>query len=368
MRIMSGEIKTVIGLMSGTSMDGIDVAVLETDGDEHNKLLFSKTYDYPDALIAKLKPLMGKRDTDALVLKDIEEEITRAHADACEAALKKFPRVSLIGFHGQTIWHAPDEGLTCQLGDGQLLADLTGRHVVNDFRSADMEAGGQGAPLLPFYHYKRSKTLPRPLVVVNIGGVSNVTYVASDIQESIGFDTGPGNALINDWMCLKTKTVMDKDAGYAKRGVVDRSWIMDQIKHPYFLKEPPKSLDRDAFDFKNKVDDWSIPDGAATLTYFTAVSIALSLRYLPKQPMMMVVSGGGRRNPKIMEGLKSLLPDMTVTKTETIGWNGDALEAEGFAYFAMCHVNKTPITYPNLTGCDEATVCGVSYMPSDQSS
>lgn len=355
---MQSALKKVIGLMSGTSMDGIDVAVLETDGHYHNKLLYAQTFGYPADLISKLKPIIGKKDTAQDLLNDLERSITMAHAEACEEALSKFSDIELIGFHGQTIWHAPEEGATCQLGDGDLLARLTGIKVVFDFRSADMQAGGQGAPLLPIYHHRLAHTLDKPIAILNIGGVSNITYINNDISEIVGFDTGTGNALINDWVYTKTQQSMDHNGVLASQGAIDHAWVDEQMSLPYFDQIPPKSLDRDAFHFKDKVNAWSVEDGAATLTYFSAKSIARAISFLPEDPKIIGVTGGGRHNPVMIGFIQELLPDISIKPVEDIGWNGDALEAAGFAHFAMCFINNIPITYPNITGCKTPVLCG----------
>lgn len=360
MRIMSSAPQKVIGLMSGTSMDGIDVAVLETDGALHNKLLYSRTYEYRADIKARLKKALGNRNLDENKKHDLEDAITRDHAKVCEEALALFDDIKLIGFHGQTIWHAPQDGKTCQLGDGNLLAHLTGCQVIYDFRSADMKAGGQGAPLLPIYHHKRAVESDKPLAVLNIGGVSNITYIDQDVKDIIGFDCGTGNALLNDWVTYKTGEIMDADGRYASAGKIDHEWVNTQMGLDYFNLKPPKSLDRDAFNFDDKKEKWSLNDGAATLTYFTAQSIKRSCEHLPSLPKTLAVTGGGRRNPVLMNYIQDLLPDTNVMAVEELGWNGDALEAEGFAHFAMCYINKTPITYPNITGCNAPVIGGQS--------
>lgn len=351
-----------IGLMSGTSMDGIDVAVLRTDGKTRNEPLFSKTYAYDPKVRDMIRRCLGLRDEFDPRIAEAEMAVTKAHAAACREALIGFPEVGLVGFHGQTIWHAPEEGLTRQLGNGALLADMLQKTVVNDFRSEDMRAGGQGAPLLPLYHAARAQTLPRPAVLVNIGGVANVTYIGVNGEEDIlSFDTGPGNALINDWMERYHGLPMDEDGRYAAKGRTDEEWLRAQMALPYFKALPPKSLDRDAFIVPHD-GRWSLENGAATLTALTARSIAAAQHFFPNVPQVWVVTGGGRRNPTLMKQLAGLVPGRIVA-TETIGWNGDALEAEGFAFLAVRAFKRLPLSLPQTTGCRVPTTGGVITRP-----
>lgn len=351
--------------MAGTSMDGIDVAVLRTDGENQIRSLYSKTFEYTPQTRALIKDCLNLRDETDPRLAKAEEALTREHAKACAATIEIFPEIDLIGFHGQTIWHAPQEGLTRQLGNGQLLADLTKRRVVYDFRSNDMRHGGQGAPLLPLYHAARARGMPRPLVVVNIGGVANVTWIGATKGDILAFDTGPGNALINDWMEEQYNAPLDLDGRTAAKGVIDAEWIKSQIQNPYFKTKPPKSLDRNAFSIKGMDKIWSKPDGAATLTMFTATCIALAQRYFPKPASMWIITGGGRHNSVLMKHLKTAMPETEIVSTEAACWNGDALEAEGFAYLAARSVKGLPLTLPQTTGCREAVTGGVSVYPSE---
>lgn len=354
---------TALGLMSGTSMDGIDVAVLRTDGEHQSRLLYAKTFDYQSETRDLIKECIGLRDEADHRIALAERAVTQDHANACAEAITRFPEIDIIGFHGQTIWHAPREGLTRQLGYGQMLADMTRRQVIFDFRANDMKYGGQGAPLLPLYHAAKAKGLPRPIAIVNIGGVSNVTWIGSEENQIMSFDTGPGNALLNDWMENKTGLPLDKDGATASKGHIDYEWIEKHLKHPYFSAPAPKSLDRQAFGIRNLLDKWSLEDGAATLSMFTAASISLAGRLFPEQPAIWVICGGGRNNPVIMKHLRTLTRGADIVSAEDASWNGDSLEAEGFAYLAVRAAHKKFLTLPQTTGCSAPVTGGISVKP-----
>ena len=274
------EILKVIGLMSGTSLDGVDAALLETDGEDITRPGPGLTVPYDRETRALLAAaLVSARDVaqGAPVphsIRDAERLLTQAHADAVQALLKKAglaaDQVALIGFHGQTILHRPERHWTWQIGDGGLLARLTSIDVVNDFRSADVKAGGQGAPLVPLYHaaLARKSSLAPPLVLVNIGGVANVTYISGDLV--LAFDTGPGNAPIDDWMHTHSGKPVDEDGAFAATGKVNDAALDKMLANPFFDRLPPKSLDRMDFG-TDAVKALSPADGAATLTAFTCL-------------------------------------------------------------------------------------------------
>ncbi|HWM61341.1 MAG TPA: anhydro-N-acetylmuramic acid kinase [Rhizomicrobium sp.] len=299
------EILKVIGLMSGTSLDGIDAALLESDGEDVVRPGPSLTVPYDKDTRALLRSsLDAARDVaqGAPVphsIREAERVLTLAHAKAVTALLDKAglaaDQVSLIGFHGQTILHRPERHWTWQIGDGALLARLTGIDVINDFRSADVKAGGQGAPLMPLYHAALARKSGRaePLVVVNIGGVAQVTYIKGDLV--LAFDTGPGNAPIDDWMHRHSGKPVDEDGAFAATGKVNDSALAKMLDHAYFDRAPPKSLDRMDFGMA-AVEGLSPEDGAATLTAFTAASLAQARAYFPEPAANWIVSGGGRHN------------------------------------------------------------------------
>ena len=353
-----------IGLMSGTSMDGVDAALIETDGDEITALGKSVEVPYSDGFRDQLRELMGVEAQDDERTGAAAKELTLKHAQAVSMLLEKSNLVAsdigVVGFHGQTVFHDPDRSLTCQIGDGALLARKTNIQVVDDFRSADVAAGGEGAPLAPVYHVALSRTLERPVAILNIGGVANVTWVSPD-GGAIAFDTGPGNALIDDWVRIKTNHSMDIDGQLARRGTVDHSALEVLLDQPYFERSYPKSLDRDTFS-SSAVQQLSPEDGAATLSAFTAQAVAKASAQLPAPPLQWLVCGGGRHNRVLMSNLRSIL-DAPVDPVEAVGWRGDALEAQAFAFLAVRSLRGLPISYPQTTGVPKPMTGGVLHQP-----
>ena len=345
---MRPSLKTAIGLMSGTSMDGIDAALVRTDGEglvETGAFLF---IPYDPAFRARLRAVLGGGGDVA----GVERDLTDRHAEAVRALLAETGlrpgQVDLVGFHGQTILHAPENRLTWQIGDGARLAALLGIAVVNDFRSADVAAGGQGAPLVPLFHQALATGLDRPLAVLNIGGVANVTWLGRDPLDVIAFDTGPGNALVDDWMLANTGAAMDAGGATAAAGQVDTAALSRLIQHQFFAAPAPKSLDRDAWN-GGVVRGLSVADGAATLTAFTAAAVEAALPHLPEAPMRWLVCGGGRLNATLMGMLRDRL-GVPVDPVEVVGWDGDALEAQAFAYLAVRSARGLPLSVPGTTG------------------
>ena len=351
------EVLKAIGLMSGTSLDGIDAAILDTDGIAvalRGPAIATPYHPWArailhDALAAASDVTPGEPLPGAIV--KAERLITDAHADAvtrllAEAGLKP-AAIACVGFHGQTILHRPAERRTWQIGDGQALADATGIPVVNEFRVADVAAGGQGAPLVPLYHRVLARPLSPPLAVVNIGGVANVTYIGPG-DELIAFDTGPGNAALDDWALRHTGEAVDRDGRLAAGGHVDQGILEFMLGHPIFDQPPPKSLDR--FDFPMAaVQGLSPEDGAATLTAFSAAAIARSQEHLPQVPNLWIICGGGRHNPVLMAQLRARLKQKVIS-AEDAGWRGDFLEAEAFAYLAVRTLKGLPLSLPSTTG------------------
>ncbi|HEY4264930.1 MAG TPA: anhydro-N-acetylmuramic acid kinase [Micropepsaceae bacterium] len=351
------DVLKVIGLMSGTSLDGIDAAILDTDGESIAVPGPALTRPYDPATRAMLHAalrLAGHVQVGASVPAEIvkaEQLLTAAHAEAVDALLRvadlKPAAIAYVGFHGQTVLHRPSERRTWQIGDGEALARATGIPVVNAFRLADVAAGGQGAPFAPLYHLVLAKNMQRPLVVVNIGGVANVTYVGSE-GEVMAFDTGPGNATLDDWALKHTGEAVDRDGTLARSGRADETVLAAMLKHPSFAQTPPKSLDR--FDFSDTpVAGMAAADGAATLTAFTAAAIARAREHLPDAPHAWIICGGGRHNPALMVELRARLQG-TVMSAEDAGWRGDFLEAEAFAYLAVRSVRGLPLSLPATTG------------------
>jgi anhydro-N-acetylmuramic acid kinase len=335
-----------IGLMSGTSIDGIDVAAIETDGLGVVVPRGALTVPYEPALRQRIRSVLGGNGE----LVEAEFELTTAHAKAVDALIRTHTLrdVALIGFHGHTVLHRPWEHRTWQIGDGALLARLTGLDVVNDFRSADVASGGQGAPFVPLFHRALAAHLERPLAILNIGGVANVTWLGGGEDEILAFDTGPGNALLDDWALIHTGRPIDADGALARSGKVDQDLLARFLAHPFFAVSPPKSLDRDDF-ARFAPDDLSPADGAATLAAMTVAGIAAARRHFPAQAARWLVTGGGRRNPALMEMLAARL-GAPVAPVEQAGWDGDALEAQAFAYLAVRSVKGLPLSLPQTTG------------------
>jgi anhydro-N-acetylmuramic acid kinase len=352
-----------LGLMSGTSLDGVDAAFIVTDGESLIEPGPGITMPYPEPLRARLRGVLGGTGPVA----EVERDVTLFHAETARGLIAKHreaaARLELVGFHGHTILHRPAERRTWQIGDGALLARQLGIAVVNDFRSDDVAAGGQGAPLAPIYHRALATRLPLPVAVLNLGGVGNVTYVAAD-GSLLAFDTGPANALIDDWALKHTGRAVDHGGQLALAGRVDQQAVARFLSHPYFAQRPPKSLDRD--DFKamagRLTDALSAADGAATLTEFTIRSVASALTKLPAHPLRWLVTGGGRHNPRIMTGLAEALA-APVEPIESIGEDGDALEAHAFAYMAARHARGLPITFPGTTGAPKPLGGGRLHRP-----
>ncbi len=338
----------IIGLMSGTSLDGIDAALLRSDGTRILERGPSLTRAYDAAFRAELRQCLGGKGP----WQRVERVLTERHAEAVEVLLAETglerAAVRLIGFHGQTILHAPEERRTWQIGDGALLASLTGIPVAYDLRSADVAAGGEGAPLVPVYQQALARDLAKPLAVLNIGGVSNVTWIGEEEEALLACDCGPGNALLDDWMLARLGRPFDDEGAAARAGRVHDRLVAEALRHPYFARPAPKSLDRDAFRVPG-LEALSPEDGAATLTAFTAAAVAAVLPLLPAPPLCWLVTGGGRLNPAIMLALAERLPQ-PVEAVESVGWGGDALEAEAFAFLAARVEAGLPLTFPGTTG------------------
>jgi anhydro-N-acetylmuramic acid kinase len=366
-------VKTAIGLMSGTSMDGIDVALLRTDGDrvvEHGP---SAYFPYDAALRAKWQKALvtAKQITERAQrpddLGEAEEALTLCHAAAVNSFLRKEGLVpsdiDVIGFHGQTVLHRPDDALTVQIGDGALLARETGIDVVYDMRANDMLHGGQGAPLIPAYHAALSSNLPQdfetPAVFVNIGGISNLTFIAEDGALS-AFDSGPGNMLIDQWVEMHTGQSFDKGGMIAAKGRVDEALLGEYLDAPFFSANIRRSLDRGDF-LPPQKGRLSLEDGARTMARLTGEAILKCASYLPSPPKTYVVCGGGRLNPVIMAEFADAarLRGAKVIAAETGGFDGGAMEAEAWAYLAVRSLRGLPLTYPGTTGVKEPVTGGV---------
>jgi anhydro-N-acetylmuramic acid kinase len=352
-----------IGLMSGTSMDGIDAALIWTDGISTVRTGAALTIPYGEALRRRLQKVVAERGAEPRAREKVARDITLAHAEAVARLLAATgtgaEAIDVIGFHGHTVFHNPAERVTIQIGDAAVLAERTGIGVVAQMRLADVKAGGQGAPLVPLYHAARASKLEKPVAVLNIGGVANVTWLGAD-ERIVAYDCGPGNALIDDFVHARTGKLYDASGTLSLSGKVDEAILAKLLDNPYFDLPPPKSLDRNAFD-ASAVADLSAGDGAATLAAFTAQAAARSLLKLGN-PKQLLVCGGGRLNRGIMAGLAAALPDTEVVPVEKVGWRGDALEAEAFGYLAVRSLKGLPLSLPSTTGVPQP-MPGGEYTP-----
>jgi anhydro-N-acetylmuramic acid kinase len=362
---------TVLGLMSGTSMDGVDAAVVVTDGETVAEFGPRRFRPYAEAERAVLRQAVadarGLIDRSARpgALAEAERIVTDAHAGVVSDLLRENPGtlVELVGFHGQTVLHAPDRRLTVQIGDGAWLAKRIGLPVAFDFRAADVAAGGEGAPLVPVYHLAlvRRAGLAGDVAVVNIGGVANVTRVGADGSLRAG-DTGPGNALIDDLVRERTGEPMDRDGRLARTGRVDEAALARLLSDPWFDRPMPKSLDREAFaSTATAVRDLPTGDAVATLVAFTSRTIVKGV-VIAGGADRLVVSGGGASNSALLDRLAADA-GMPVASAASLGWSPDFIEAEAFAFLAARSVRGLPLTFPRTTGVSSATTGGVLVRP-----
>ena len=363
---------TAIGLMSGTSLDGVDAALLTTDGTRVTAFGPALTLPYSPAFRAALRACLGQRPQPSW--QTAIEALTDRHADAVEALLAGIgiagtggsAGIDVIGFHGQTVWHDPEHRETIQIGDPQRLAGRLRLAVVADFRAADVRAGGQGAPLVPLYHQALAADLEKPLAVVNLGGVANITWIGRGIgpgEDLLAFDTGPGNALIDDWVRATTGEAFDADGCLAQSGRADRARLDRWLEHPYFRQPPPKSLDRDAFaGLLAELQGLRPPDGAAPLAAFTAAAIGCAKAFLPLPPRRWLMAGGGRHN-RVLAALIAEAVAAPVAPVEAVGWRGDALEAEAFAFLAVRSLKGLPLSLPGTTGVPAPQPGGRLWLP-----
>lgn len=360
-------------------MDGIDIALIETDGMNEIRQGASDFVPYDPAFrreieagLQEAKAIKSRKERPG-TLKTVENELTKRHAEAVKTFLSKnkikAEDIEIIGFHGQTVLHRPTERLTVQLGDGQMLADLTGISVAYDMRANDMVHGGQGAPLVPAYHQALAAHVPpelskgMPIVFVNIGGISNVT-ITSGANDPIAFDTGPGNGLIDQWVSAKAGIVYDAGGTIAGQGQVNPAVVSRYLEKPYFDLTPPKSLDRADFTLA-ELGDATLADGARTLARVTADAVLKAVAYAPEPPSLWIICGGGRKNAVIMTDLAegAARAGAKVVAAEDLGIDGDSVEAEAWAYLAVRSLAGLPLTWPTTTGCDAPATGGVLAKP-----
>lgn len=373
-----GEDWTALGTMSGTSLDGVDVAILRTDGERILQLGPWTTVPYTPAERITLQRATdrarawGERVDDDPEIMLAEDLVTRTHAEAILSLMGKTGlephELDVIGFHGQTLLHRPKEGWTWQVGDGAELARLTGIGVVSDFRTADMRAGGQGAPLAPLYHnallrsHLEALDLALPVAVLNLGGVANITWIGPGEGDVLAFDTGPGIGLIDDWVRRHTDKLWDEDGELALAGKVHADKVTALIAEDWYAARPPKSLDRNDFPL-GPIEGLTAKDGAATLTALTAHAVARAREHLPEAPRQWLLAGGGRHNRAVVAALREAL-GVPVRPVDDLGWRGDPLEAEIFAYLAVRSRLGLPLTLPTTTGVKEP-LTGGRYWAAD---
>jgi anhydro-N-acetylmuramic acid kinase len=358
----------VMGFMSGTSLDGVDVALVETDGERIEAF-------GPSAMIAfssAERAAMERATEDALAWNGFGDEpasfavaanvIERAHVRAgLDVIAQAGCAPDLVGFHGQTLLHRPERRISVQIGDPQALADAFGTPVVAQMRQDDLMAGGQGAPLVPAYHAALAERLglEGPVAFLNVGGVANLTWIGAD-GSLVAFDTGPGNGLIDQVVQARSGARYDDGGRIAAAGTVDAQVLAELLSHPHFRGEGPKSLDR--YDFPL---EWagarSLEDAAATLTAFTAAAVALTARALPAPPRAWIVCGGGSHNPTLMQALRDLLGDCRTA--DEVALRGDFVEAEAMAFLAARSLRGLPLTFPGTTGAPRPLTGGTIWTP-----
>ena len=355
-----------IGVMSGTSMDAIDVAAIETDGGSVVRPGAGGSYPYDTALRQQLLDVIADpQRAESSPLADVEAAVTSAHGDAIQRFMKDHAiaraAIDVIGLHGQTVFHRPERRFTRQLGSARDIAARLGVRTVGRFRHADLAAGGEGAPLAPIYHKALASRLAQPLMVFNLGGVGNVTYLRGD--EVIAFDTGPASALMDDFVRRRCGLPFDADGKIAASGTPRRDLVEAFARHPYFDRPPPKSLDRNAFHAAAaSVESLPDDDAMATLAEFTVAAAVAALRHVPQRPREWLVTGGGRHNRHLMGRLADALR-CPVAPVERVGWDGDMLEAQCFGYLAVRSLLGLPLSLPTTTGVPRPLTGGEVWPP-----
>jgi len=375
-----GKIYTAMGLMSGTSLDGVDVSIIKSDGNKEISLIFDRYFEYNKELTQKILNIRQKIiNTEKLnkhldEINNLERDITLFHIKAVKEVLEQSKYVvDLIGFHGQTIFHDPEKKITKQLGDGKLLSQLTKKKVVYNFRQNDLENGGQGAPLTPIFHNVLANKinskfdLGYPLNILNIGGISNITSTVSwenlgQVNKIFAFDIGPGNCLIDEWIRKNSKKKYDKDGLIASSGIIDKLILNQALENFTENSNYKKSLDVRDFDI-SFAKGLSLENGAATISSFTAKLIANGMSYSHDKynpgKCKWLVCGGGRKNKYLLDSIKNNFEKINIESIDQYEIDGDFVESQAFAYLAIRSLLKLPISFPNTTGCKEPTIGGV---------
>ncbi len=360
-----GKIYTALGLMSGTSMDGVDASIVKSDGDREYSIKLDKYFEYGDEVRRKLLNIREKvLIVDDLKMhfeeiKSLERDITLFHANAVNEILQNSKiEIDLLGFHGQTIFHDPEKKITKQLGDGNLLSKLTKKLVIYDFRQNDLKNGGQGAPLTPIYHkllaetFKEKEKIKLPIIILNIGGIANTTIINENYKIT-SMDIGPGNCLIDKWVRVNSDKNYDKNGEIARSGKIDK-FILEQKKDNFYYKENnnKKSFDTNDFDI-SFAKGLSLEDGAATITELTADIISKKL-----EDKDVYVCGGGRKNQFLIDSIQSKIENK-IWKIDNLDIDGSYIESQAFGYLAIRSYLELPISFPETTGCKKPCTGGV---------
>ena len=366
-----------LGLMSGTSMDGVDASIIQSDGETKYKVIIDKYFEYPQGIYKDLTKLRDKIKSSkdlkkfSKEVKNIEKEITLFHAKAVNEILKKTKvKVDFIGFHGQTIYHNAKEKISKQLGDGKILSQLSKKTVVYNFRQNDLDHGGGGAPLAPIFHklIVSQNKIKQPVLILNLGGIANWTFLgeSDDGKDLHSADLGPGNCLIDQWMKKNSKQNYDKDGSTAKSGKINKSVLnkaIDDHMDKFISEEQSKdyyhdrSYDINDFDF-SFVFGLSLEDGAATLTEYTAFIISEFINGTPADLRRVIVCGGGRKNKFLLKRISKKLK-YSLQPIDNFGIDGDFVESQAFAYLAIRSYLKLPISFPETTGVKKSCTGGV---------
>jgi len=357
-----------LGLMSGTSLDGIDASIIKSDGENFIEIIDNKYIKYNDKLRSKLSRVIDKCTSKAqfkrlsLSICEVEEEFTLLHEKIFKKITKdnRKLKIDLIGFHGQTILHKPQRGYSIQIGDSKLLSSLTRTKVISNFRENDIINGGQGAPLTPLYHklILSKMKFTFPVAIINIGGISNITYFKNK-NKITSFDTGPGNCLLDKWVSVNTGKNFDNNGLFSKSGKVNKKILEKFLKNPYYKKKIPKTLDIKDYNL-NYISELNFRDGCATLSMLTIETILAALKKIDKNPTLILISGGGRKNKFIFSNLKKKL-NIPVDVIEKINFNGDYIESQAFAYLAIrSYLNKF-LTLPSTTGVSKPCLGGTLF-------
>lgn len=355
-----------IGLMSGTSMDGIDLALIESDGKKIIKRHGFSYHAYDQSFKNHLRSVIYNHPKLSKI-KLVENELTRQHAELVNNFLAQNQitksEIDLISFHGHTIYHNPSQNATWQIGNGSFLATQTKIKVVTDFRSHDVSLGGQGAPLVPIYHFYLFANQAKHAAVLNIGGISNITYFENEDEASIeAFDICFGNAPFDDLMKKRVGCDFDVNGELAKKGTIHNVLADYILQNELFHKKPPKSFDRDDFaELLAPIASLKIEDALATLAYIHAKTIEINLGFLKNRPKEIFICGGGRKNIAIIDEMKRILVGIEIKNVEEIGLNGDAIEAEAFAFLGIRSLLNLPISFPNTTGVIRPSCGGAFY-------